>query len=145
MNRFFHQVTTDNRSVVILTNISLLQQYFNEAYELQFNNNPLPEEWYVNRYKYITTFTDIDWRAIATHYSNKDATMYKLANMIDNDLTVILDYYSNHPSFPFINYYRLLNNISSIWKYYEETYKDAENDEDISELTECMLFMNKIG
>jgi hypothetical protein len=135
---------TDSRSEAVINNLAVLQEYIKEARDLLLITNSLTEEWYINRYKYITTFAEINWRQMATYYSNKDATMYNLANMIDNNFNIIIDYYSNNPGFPFMPYYRLLNNINEIWNYYEQNYRDPENDVDITELTEHMLFMSKI-
>lgn len=137
-------VIYDSRTTAVLNSVAILQEHVKEAQELLLNTTPLSEEWYISRYKYISSFTEIDWRQMATYYSNKDATMYNLANMIDVDINTIIDYFSSNPGFPFIPYQRLLTNINEIWKYYEQYYKDPTNDPDITDLTECMLFMNKI-
>ena len=92
------------------------------------------DEWFDERYKFIDTYSKLNWSDIAKKYHNKDQYMHGAAIFIIRCLDELIEERATKPTFNMRTYYNLIHTITSIWKYFKETYLTDEEDEDVDDL-----------
>lgn len=92
------------------------------------------DEWFDERYKFIDTYSKLNWSDIAKKYHNRDEYMHDAAIFIIHCLDELVEERATKPTFNLRTYYNVIHAINSIWKYFKETYLTDEEDEDIDDL-----------
>lgn len=118
--------------------LALLKQEINH---IVIHNLTPSEGWFDERFKYIHTYSKLDWGDLATRFHYKDSFVYENTMTIIRNLNELLEDYSMHPNFSVTLYYNTITLIYQVWTYYQRTYMGAETDTDIVNLIEKIRFM----
>lgn len=100
-----------------------------------------PEGWFDERFIYIHMYSQINWEDLSKRFHNKDDYIHTTASYINRVLDELIDERGTKPNFNILTYYRVINDIYGIWKYYSTVFMEEETDEGIIDLIEGMTFL----
>ena len=123
-----------------LTQLNLLKKEINH---LIIHNLEPCEGWYDERFHHIQQYSYINWHELMCKFQGKDQYIYDTAFKIIKMCEELLEECSTRPNFHLPTYYRLIHEISNIWRYYHSKYLDTEEDEDIMSLINSIRNMMK--
>ena len=101
------------------------------------------EGWYDERFEYINEYSHLGWAEMAKKFHDKDQYLHDTALYIMRLSDELLEERGTKPNFHIPTYHRMIHNIQNIWNYYSQVYMSGEDDEDVMDLIEGMMFLGK--
>jgi len=102
-----------------------------------------PEGWYDERFEHINEYAHLGWAEMAKKFHNKDQYLHDTALYIMRLSDELLEERGTKPNFHIPTYHRMIHDIQNIWNYYSQVYMSGEDDEDVMDLIEGMMFLGK--
>ena len=102
-----------------------------------------PEGWYDERFEYINEYSRLGWAEMAKKFHDKDQYLHDTALYIMRLSDELLEERGTKPNFHIPTYHRMIHDIQNIWNYYSQVYMSGEDDEDVMDLIEGMMFLGK--
>lgn len=134
-------IETQLQHIAEYDNAKQLELLKREINHIVIHNITPSEGWFDERFKYVHTYSKLDWADLAQRFHSRDSYIYGNAMGIIHSLSEIMEEYSMRPNFHLTTYYNAITLIYQVWNYYHRTYMGDETDDDVVDLIEKIRFM----
>jgi hypothetical protein len=124
-----------------LDNLTQLSVLIMEIHIIQLRSIPPAPEWYIQRFRKIAEYAELDWTGMAHQFQGKNHLIHTSSLQILHHLHQLQYEWGSSPTFSLSAYAGLLTNINKLWEHYQREYIGEETDGDILDLIEKMTHM----
>ena len=122
-------------------NVKQLEILHREASYITIKGIKPVEDWYDNRFEYISKYSELSWSELMERFKSKDKYIYDTSMQIIQLINRLFEERSTNRLFNIPTYHTMILYVKNIWEYYNSTYVCGESDIDMVDLIEGMTFL----
>jgi hypothetical protein len=134
--------TEDLERLDELDNLTQLTVLIMEIHIIQLRSIPPTPDWYVQRFRKISAYAELDWAGMARRFQGKNPLIHNASLHILLDLHQLQYEWGSSPEFSLHAYASLLTKINELWGHYQREYIGDETDDDVLDLIEQMTHLS---